>query len=333
MRVLVTGGRGFLGRHIVDALLSQGHDVSVLARGHDADLEAAGVRLIQADLFDADAVRQACRGAERVFHVAALTGPWGRYEDFHRTNVQGTRHVIDACLVQGVRKLIYTSSPSAIIGFEDLCGVDERTPYPAQRISAYQHTKMLAEQMVLAAHGQHGLSTTALRPHAIWGPRDGHLMPTLMARQKAGKLTRIGAGDNLISVSYVENAASWHLQAADSDATGGRAYFVNEPDPVNMWDWIDQLLQAVALPPIRRRVSYPTAYVLGALSEAWFELMPWMGQPKLTRAVAAVCAKHHHFDTSAARRDFGMVSPVPMDEALSRTASWFLMNPSAGSPA
>lgn len=323
MKTLVTGGGGFLGRYIVEALQAQGHDVAVLCRGDYPLLRQQGVQLIQADLADAQAVSKACQGIERVFHVASKTGPWGRYEDFHRTNVQGTRNVIDACHANGVRKLIYTSSPSAVIGFDDLCKANEQTPYPAKPISAYQHTKMLAEQMVLGAHGQHGLITTALRPHAIWGPRDTQLLPALIERHKAGKLIRVGSGHNLISVSYVENAAWWHLQAADYDEAGGKVYFVNEAEPVSMWAWIDGLLAAIGLPPVKREVSYATAYAIGAVSEALFTALPRLGEPKLTRAVAAVCAKHHYFDVSAAQQDFGLSSPVSMAEAHRRFAAWF----------
>jgi nucleoside-diphosphate-sugar epimerase len=323
MKALVTGGGGFLGRHIVEALSAQGHEVAVLCRGDYPVLRQMGVRLIRADLADATAVRHACRGIERVFHVASKTGPWGRHEDFEGTNVRGTHNLIEACVAQGVHKLVYTSSPSAVIGHEDLAGVDESTPYPQAMISAYQHTKMLAEQMVLAAHGRRGLVTTALRPHAIWGPRDTQLLPALIERHRAGKLIRVGSGHNRISVSYVENAAWWHLQAADSDRAGGKVYFVNEPEPVPMWAWIDSLLGAIGLPPVRREVSYRTAYALGAVLEAAYTLLPLPGEPRLTRALAAVCAKDHYFDIRAAQRDLALTSPVSMPEALRRFAAWY----------
>lgn len=325
MKTLVTGGGGFLGRYIVEALQAQGHEVAVLCRGDYPFLRKQGVRLIQADLADEQAVKQACEGIERVFHVASRTGPWGAYEDFHRTNVQGTRKLIDACRAADVHKLIYTSSPSAVIGFDDLRGVNEACPYPARAISAYQHTKMLAEQMVLAANAPGGLVTTALRPHAIWGPRDTQLLPALIERHRASKLVRVGTGDNLISVSYVENAAAWHLQAADAAPTraGGKVYFVNEAEPVNMWQWIDRLLVSIGLPPVRKQVSYRTAHTLGALSEAVFSCLPQLGEPRLTRALAAVCAKDHYFDITAAQRDIGLHSPVSMSEAHRRFASYF----------
>ncbi|MGC4059625.1 MAG: NAD-dependent epimerase/dehydratase family protein [Aquabacterium sp.] len=323
MKTLVTGGGGFLGRYIVEALQARGHEVTVLCRGDYPALRRQGTRLIQADLADMQAVYRACIGIERVFHVASKTGPWGRHADFHRTNVLGTHHLIEACKAAGVHKLIYTSSPSAVIAFDHLRGVDERQPYPRQVVSAYQRSKMIAEKMVLAAHGQGGLVTTALRPHAIWGPRDTQLLPALIERHRAGKLVRVGPGGNRISVSYVENAAWWHLQAADAEQVGGKVYFVNEPEPVDMWAWIDDLLRAIGLPPVRRQVSYRAAFAIGAASEALCTLMPRLGEPRLTRAVAAVCAKDHYFDTGAAQRDFGLYSPIAMPEARRRFAAYF----------
>lgn len=113
------------------------------------------------------------------------------------------------------------------------------------------------------------------------------------------------------------------MQAADFDEAAGKVYFVNEPEPVSMWAWIDGLLAAIGLPPVQREVSYATAYAIGAVSEAIFTALPRLGEPKLTRAVAAVCAKHHYFDVSAAQQDFGLSSPVSMAEAHRRFATWF----------
>lgn len=327
MKSLVTGGRGFLGRYIVEALLREGHDVTVLCRGSDPELERMGVRVISADIRDRAAVLRACRGMDQVFHAAAKCGPWGRYTDFYSTNVVGTQHVIDACVAQGVGKLIYTSTPSVVGGLHDLSGVNEAQPFPRRKVNGYQHSKMLAEQLVIAAHGRQGLATTALRPHAIWGPRDAQLFPILIARHRAGRLFRIGAGRNKVSVSYVENAAWAHLQAAGSERTGGRVYFVNEPEPVCLWPWIDGLFASIGLPPVRRQVPYSAAYTLGAVSELAHTLIPALGEARLTRVVAAACAKDHYFDISAAQRDFGLYSPVSMPEGMLRFARYFSAPP------
>ena len=111
MSVLVTGGTGFLGRRIVERLLAAGRPVTVLARKPAPDLEQRGVRFVAASLDDADAVRAACTGIETVFHTAAKVGVWGRYQDFYRTNVLGTRALLEGCRAHGVKRLVYTSTP------------------------------------------------------------------------------------------------------------------------------------------------------------------------------------------------------------------------------
>ena len=323
MKALVTGGGGFLGLHLVEALLHKGYDVTVFCRGHYDELDALGVPVIQGDLANAEQVMAACKGQDVVFHVAAKTGPYGAYEEFERINVQGTDHVIEACTANGVKKLVYTSSPSVLSFAENLSGVDESWPYPDTVISAYQHTKMLAEQRVLAANGQHGLMTTALRPHAIWGPRDTQLLPFIIERSQQGKLAVLGDGKNKISVSYVENTAHAHIQAAESDRVGGKVYFINEVEPVEMWSWINSLLRELGAPEVKKRLPYGMAYGLAYLMEKTWKWLPLKGDPALTRAIVAACGKDHHFDESAAQRDFNLQSPVPMDEAVRRFLEYF----------
>ena len=250
MKALVTGGGGFLGLHLVEVLLQKGYDVNVFCRGQYDTLDALGVNVIQGDLASAEQVMAACAGQDVVFHVAAKTGPFGAYDEFERVNVTGTQNVIAACIGNDVKKLVYTSSPSVLSFADDLSGVDESWPYPDFMVSAYQHTKMLAEQQVLAANGTDGLMTVALRPHAIWGPRDTQLLPFIIERSKQGKLAVIGDGTNKISVSYVENTAHAHVQAAESDRVGGKVYFINEPEPVEMWSWINSLLRELGVPEV-----------------------------------------------------------------------------------
>ena len=181
MKVLVTGGGGFLGRHLALRLQQSGCQVSILGRqkymGFPAEIET-----LQADLRDRDAVAQACQEKEAVFHAGGLTGIWGNKQDFYETNVEGTRNVIDGCLLQGVKKLIYTSSPSVVHDQMDKVNVDETVPYPTHYLSEYPRTKALAEKMVLEANGQEDLLTVALRPHLIWGPGDPHLVPRIKSK-------------------------------------------------------------------------------------------------------------------------------------------------------
>ena len=208
----MTGGTGFLGRRIVERLLAQGRTVTVLARRPAPDLEKRGVHLVAADLSDPERVCLACRGVETVFHVAAKVGVWGRYEDFFRANVLGTRAVLQGCRTHRVRRLVYTSTPSVVYNGRDLAGADESMPLATRCPAAYPLTKAIAESEVLAANSP-ALSTVALRPHLIWGAGDPHLVPRIIAQARAGRLRIVGSGRNRVDLVHVENAADAHLLA------------------------------------------------------------------------------------------------------------------------
>jgi nucleoside-diphosphate-sugar epimerase len=322
MHCLVTGGGGFLGRYIVEQLVARGDRVRTFSRGRYPELEALGVEPVQGDLADADRLRTACRGVEAVFHTAAVPGVWGPWKLFYETNVVGTRNVLSACRAEGVSKLIFTSSPSVIYDGRPHENANESLPYPAKYLCHYPHTKALAEREVLAADGREGLSTVSLRPHLIWGPRDRHLIPRILQRAARGRLRRVGEGTNLISVSYVENVAHAHLQACDALRPGspvaGHAYFVNEPQPVNLWEFVGEIVRRAGLPPVRKSISAGAAWRIGAILERVYSLLRLPGEPPMSRFVASQLSTSHWYDVSSARRDFGYDPEVSVEEGLNR---------------
>lgn len=315
--MLVTGGTGFLGRRIVDRLLAQGRAVSVAARRSAPDLEARGVRFIRVDLEDTAAVRDACRGMETVFHVAAKVGVWGHYSDYFRANVLGTRAVIDGCKVHGVTRLVHTSTPSVVYNGGSLAGADESLPLTKACPSPYAVTKAQAESEVAKAHGR-VLGTVALRPHLIWGPGDPHLVPRILERARSGRLRIVGDGKNRVDMVHVENAADAHVGAERALAmkdsrVGGRAYFITNGEPVVLWDWVNALLGSLGLPPVTKRIPLWGASALGGALEAVWSVLPIHGEPPMTRFVATELAKDHWFNISAARRDLGYSPRISMD--------------------
>lgn len=322
MKALVTGGGGFLGLYIVEQLLEDGADVRVFCRGRYSRLDELGVETLQGDLRDAAAVARACDGVDSVFHVAAVPGIWGSWEMFHGINTLGTQHVIAGCQQHGVAKLIYTSSPSVVFDGHDHLDADESLPYPQRFPCHYPHTKALGEQAVLAASGQAGLATCALRPHLIWGPRDNQLIPRLIQRAQSGRLRQVGDGRNLISMAYVENVAAAHLQAAKAltlnSSVAGQAYFINEPEPVPCWEWINTLLARAGLPPIRKRISAGAAYKVGAVLEAVWKLLRLKSEPPMTRFLAAQLSSSHSYRIDKAKRDFEYEPRFTVEEGLQR---------------
>lgn len=323
MFALVTGGGGgFLGRHIVDQLLARGDRVRILSRSDSPDLAALGVECHSGDIRDAACVERACAGVDAVFHTAAVPGIWGRWETFHSVNTLGTEHVIAGCRQASVGKLIYTSSPSVVYDGSPHVMADESLPYPQSYLCAYPHTKAIAERAVLAANTPGQLLTVSLRPHLIWGPRDNHLIPRLIQRARSGQLRQVGDGTNEISMAYVENVAAAHLQACtalgDSAPCAGRAYFINEPEPVRLWDWVNRLLGIAGLPPVRKRISARAATVLGAGMELVYRALRIESEPRMTRFLAAQLSQSHSYSIAAAIRDFGYHPLVTVEEGLRR---------------
>jgi nucleoside-diphosphate-sugar epimerase len=335
MRALVTGANGFLGRYIAEQLLARGDRVRALVRRDDAALRHGGAEIFLGDITNAARVNAACQNIDAVFHVAAragLAGPWRLY---YEPNVRGTQNVIAACRGAGVQKLIFTSSPSVTFAGVDQEHVDEAAPYADRWLAHYPHSKALAEQQVLAANRESAsvssanaggaLLTCSLRPHLIWGPRDQHLVPKLIARAKLGRLRRIGDGQNLVDVIYVENAARAHLQACDALEPGspvcGQAYFLSQGEPVNCWGWINQILALADLPPVNRSLSYATASRIGAVCETAWKLLGKSSDPPMTRFLAAQLATHHYFDISKARCDFNYEPLVSLQEGMQRLAA------------
>jgi 2-alkyl-3-oxoalkanoate reductase len=322
MKALVTGGAGFLGLYLTEQLVARGDTVRVISRHSHLRLAELGVEWQEGDIRDPHSVDRACRGVDTVFHVAAVPGIWGPWKHYYETNTLGTRHVLDSCRKHKVARFVYTSSPSVIYDGADHLNVDESHPYASRYLCHYPHTKALAEQQVLAANGQDGLATVSLRPHLIWGPRDNHLIPRLVARARSGRLRRVGRGDNVISMSYVENAAAAHLQAADAlqagSAVAGKAYFINESEPVNLWSWIDELLSRAGLPPVRKSTSSRTAYALGGVLEAIYTALRLSAEPPMTRFLAQQLSGSHSYQIGRARRDFGYHPLVSVEEGMRR---------------
>jgi nucleoside-diphosphate-sugar epimerase len=325
MKALVTGGGGFLGGEIVRQLRERGDSVRSFSRGTYPPLESLGVEQARGDLADPGAVAAAAAGCDVVVHVAARAGVWGPWDEYYRANVVGTENVLAACRAHGIRRLVFTSSPSVTFAGVDQEGVDESEPFPERYLAHYPHTKAIAEQTVRTANGP-DLATVALRPHLIWGPGDPHLVPRLIERARAGRLKRIGRRPNLVDTIYVENAAAAHLQAADRLAVGapiaGQTYFLSQGEPEPLWDFINRVLAVAGLPPVEASVPPSVAYAAGATLEGMWRLLRLRGEPPMTRFVARQLSTAHWFNLTAAKRDLGYDPRVSTAEGLARLGEW-----------
>ena len=335
MNILVTGGSGFLGRHLIQALIEAGYvNITTFNRKPcDGLLKQQHVNVVCGDLTDLSAIESATKGCDVVFHVAAKAGVWGSYKSYYQANVVGTQNLLKACQKNHVKHLIYTSSPSVVFNGSDLVNVNESVGYGEfRKMCPYAKTKLLAERLVLRANGEHGLKTVALRPHLIWGPGDNHLIPTLIKAAQAGRLMQVGDGKNWVDISYVTNAAQAHVLALNAlmeekGNVAGKAYFISQGDPVQLWPWINQLFAKLGMPRLRFKIPFRLAYVLGGVFELLYKVLCIKAQPPMTRFVAKELAQTHYFDISAAKMDLHYVPQISNEEGMELLVAWLKNHP------
>ena len=324
MRVLVTGGGGFLGGGVVRALLARGDSVVSIARGDYPHLRELGVETVRGDLAEPADALAAAEGCDVVVHVAARAGIWGTPAQFERSNVEATRCVLAACRTLGIRRLVHTSTPSVVHAGGDIVGGDETLPYATHFTSDYPRTKAVAERLALAAAGDE-LATVALRPHLVWGPGDTQLVPRILERARGGRLRFVDGGQAVFDTTYVDDAVAAHLCAVDRLAPGadcsGRAYFISSGDPRPMREIVNAILAAAGMPPEHRSVPLAVAVAAGTVAEALWRLLGRQDEPPMTRFLAHQLATSHWFDISAARRDLGYAPQVGLDEGFRRLAT------------
>lgn len=334
MRALVTGGGGFLGGAIARRLRARGDAVLSVSRGRYPELAELGIEHHALDLARGGrALRRLLDGVDAVFHCAARPGVWGPPESYLAPNLDGTQEVVAAAARAGVRALVHTSSPS--VCFDGTSHRRARSlPLARRFLASYPESKARAEELVLRALGP-DLPGTILRPHLLFGPGDPHLVPRLLDRAHAGRLVRVGSADGAnaateVSLCYIDTAASAHVAAADqllAEGAGapiaGRAYFLAQREPVDLWAWIGELLDGLDAPRPRRRISARAARMVGAVLEGAGRLTGRVEEPPLTRFVAAQLSTSHSYDMGPLEHDLRWREEVDMATATARTIAAF----------
>lgn len=322
MKVLITGGTGMVGKQLALRLASRGHSVTAVGRNLSAvaDVREPGIKFRKMDLESRDEVLAAIAGHEVVYHCAAHSAPWGRYDDFYRANVLGTRHVVEACERHGMQRLIHVSTPSVYFDFSDRFGIKESDPVAEKPCSHYTSTKLQAERVVQDA-AQRGLETIILRPRGIFGPEDQVLLPRLLKAIEQKKLPIIGRGDNRIDLTYIDNlvdAMELCLEAPRS-ATG-RIYNITNGEPIVLWDFIRKLVEEIGIPYRPKRTPYALMHGLAWALETHSKHLNQYREPPLTRYTVGLLAKSQTLDISAAREHLGYNPKISMKQGLQAVA-------------
>lgn len=331
---LVTGAAGFVGKNLVAALLQRGLKVRALVRNTPLDLVDDNLECFSGDIQNAGQMMQACEGVNTVFHTAAMIATLGgsaaskSYRDqAYAINVTGTRNVIQASQARGVSRLIHTSSIDTCFNGEEDLDMGEHAPYATQFTCVYTQTKIPAEQSVLAANAQGGLSTCALRPDGIWGAGGCLMLDTMYEKLKAGQMVaRIGGMGGLHDHVHVDNLIHAHLLAADAltadSPVGGKAYFISDGEPARMFDFIRPFFEGLGYQVPKRNIpAAPVMLVMRAWQ--WLHFKLGMPAPSFTPHELNKLTISNVIYSDAAIRDFGYGPVKSVEDGMQEAVAYY----------
>lgn len=285
-KVLVTGASGFVGGRLCEYLQKKG-GYTLLATGRSENprdrLTALGVEYRTGNLLDLDFVQKLIEEVDVVVHSAALSSAWGPYEQFFKANVQPTQNLLNAALNKKGLRFIQVSSGSVYVQYKHQFNVKEDL-VPTQFINHYAATKYEADQRVLSAV-EKGLEAIILRPRAIYGRGDYTIMPRVLRAYEAGRLKVIGKGENLASMTTVQNfcQAIELAISTKNEAALGEVFNITNAEPVKLWEILDLIFAKLELPWQRKHLPFWLARSIAKLSETIALLKKSKEEPVLTQ--------------------------------------------------
>ena len=322
MNILVTGGNGFVGRHLVSALQDRGDSVAVLVLpGEETSwLAERGIAVHCGDICDPATLAAPMQGAEGVLHLAAMMDVWRPLEHYQAANVGGTENVCRAALAAGVRRVVHMSS-SSVYGVALGRPADETFPFTPFR-DPYPVTKAAADLAVQRMIREDRLPAVILRPDQIFGPGDHLHFATMAARLAAGRGVIVGSGDNALPFVYVSDIVQGLLLALDSEQAVGQAYNITNDRPLTQREFLNAIADEMGAGRPRLRVPYRALYAAGYAAERLASARGGSRRPPITRLGVAFFGTDNRYAIGKARRELGYVPRVSLREGIALAASW-----------
>lgn len=333
MKVLVTGASGMLGGGVARALAARGDEVTVLQR-RPSGLAEQGIREVLGDIADPDAVSRAVEGQDAVMHLAAKVDVTGRWADYVRANVVGTRTLIGAVVRHDVPRLVHTSSPSVAHAGSSIVGDGAGPADPERARGNYARSKAISERIALAADARaqrdgRGPAVVVLRPHLVWGPGDTQLVARVIRRAQAGKLPVIGSGAALVDTLYIDNAVDAFVAALDRvDQVRGESFVVTNGEPRPVSEIFASWARAGGADPAPTRLPVRPALLAGTVVDGITAIRERLGtldpaDPPLTRFLVEQLTTAHWFDQRRTREALDWTPRVSLDEGFARLAEHY----------
>jgi nucleoside-diphosphate-sugar epimerase len=326
MKILITGATGFLGRRAVE-ILSQQHQVIAVGRnqsiGHS--LNSAAVQFFACDLTQEHAVLNLPNDFDMIVHSAALSSPWGKWQDFYTSNVIATQNLIKlAQSSQQFKRFIHISTPSVYFDYSDRFNIKETDQVADPAPCFYTKSKLMAENDLLNLHQRQQFPVIILRPRGLFGPGDTSIIPRLIKAKESGRLPIIGDGKNITDLTYVDNvvdAISCSINAEEK--VHGEIFNITNGEPTKLWDFLGSVLVDIGLTPPQQKLPFPLIFGISLISELICKLLPFDREPALTRYTTGLLAKSQTLDISKARDMLKYKPKVSLAEGRNLTIKWW----------
>jgi nucleoside-diphosphate-sugar epimerase len=323
MEILITGGNGFLGRNLVLALQERGDSVRVLAsfRGSTFWLEQRGVTIFRGDIRDSEVLTAAMRGADAVFHLAAMIRVWGAIQDSYAVNVTGTENVCRVALAAGVRRLVHISSAMV---YNMAIGRPVTEDEPLEPLDEpYSMTKAEGDKLVQRMTAEDHLPAVIIRPGTLLGPGDHLNFGRTADRMRAGKGIIVGSGNNAVPFVYIADVVQALLLALDNERAVGQVYNIGNDQPLTQEQFLSAIAQEIGVAPPHIHVPYYLMYTAAYTAERVATLSGSRIPPAVTRHGVKIFGADSRLSIDKARRDLGYAPQVPLREGVRRTAIWY----------
>jgi nucleoside-diphosphate-sugar epimerase len=323
--ILVTGGTGLVGSHVIEEARRKGYRVRALVRspGSAKPLADWGAELVAGDLGDAESLKAAVRGATIVIHCAAKVGDWGPTESYREINVRGLEQLLLAAEQSGaLRRFIHISS-LGVYQARDHYGTDETEEPSTTGIDGYTLTKVEAEKLVLKHVRENGLPAVVLRPGFIYGPRDRTVLPKLLARLKSNAFAYLGPPDKLMNNTFVRNLVQAIFLALEHDEAVGQVYNITDGRLVTKKEFVETAAQFAGYPLPTKIVPLGLAKFLAKVLEGLWKMLGKKEAPLLSNARIKFLGLNLDYCIDKARRELGYEPAIDYHAAMRETIDWF----------
>jgi nucleoside-diphosphate-sugar epimerase len=324
-RYLITGATGFVGSHLAEACVGRGLGVIALARPESdaANLEKLGATMVRGDLTDAEAVRRAVDSADVVVHCAAKVGDWGPVAEYRAVNVDGLRHLLDACRGKPLHRFVHVSS-LGVYAARHHHGTDEKEPLPAFHMDGYTQSKVEAEQLALGYQRHFQVPVVVLRPGFVYGPRDRTVLPRLVDAIRKREFRWIGGGRKAMNTIYVGNLIDAIFLAADQAGAVGQIYNLTDGELVSKRRFIESLVHGLNLPsPSPLGVPLWLARIAAWNQERMARKRGATTAPRLTQARLKFLGLNLDFSIEKAKRELGYKPAVSFERGMEQTVAYY----------